>query len=534
MDSNKIPFREDSRSQLQIAIISAHVLLFLGVSFLLRYWLLQVRSQRVRFHFPPDKPIIIAGFLSIFWFALTRKMIGSLWFYALSKRHQQSGSVDIQQLPSIAEYLRVKWARLGWQYFNNHRFIMGRVRLKTLGRLGIWKIYGNWNVKMKWPRPGNPPNDYIMPHTPAAENLNISGFVLSLDDIQQCPSAHTEERRRLQAILDAVRSPNSGHQTGMDEISRVMRSALKSGARVDLLGPIENAVVIWAEHLLGLANPGARAACPTLHFRSELMRASRSIIDETYLEPSPFWREKPEALIPKTTCPINHETFFTKNETKETKETVNGKIVETYKDRLATYLCQFRRCDPSQTGNTILSRLVEATEAKNDEQVLRDLVGLTGGPVALTVDAAESILRHLVSRPTQWKKYHDLTTNKGLTRSDVMDLVKRVPPNYFVIRLETGQDFTQPKKVVVATGFRRAKFATDGFGMEPHRCLGKDLAIDALQKILEPVLAFQHAAIDPPSRRDLKRRSMWVRFDNLPPKSNQLIRKSSDPEQSKP
>lgn len=532
MNSNKIAFTEDPRRQIQIAKISSHIVLFAASSFLLRHWAAQTQSKNLWKHFPPNKSVIITVFLTLFWISVTTKTAGSIWLYVLSKRQQQSDYLDTQQVPSIAQYLRVQWAKLGWLFFNNHRFIMGRVRLTTIGRLGIWKTYGNWNVKMKWPRPENTPNNYVMPHTVAAENLGISGFVLALDDIQQCPSAHTEERKRLQAVLEAVRSPNSGHQTGMDEISRVMRSAVKSGARVDLLGPIEHAVVNWAEHLLGLSNPGVQAACPSLQFRSQLMRASRSIVDETYLEPSPFWREKPEALSPnvlisKAACSRNQETISTQ------KETVNGKIVETYKDRLATYLQHFRSSAPNKTGNTILSRLVGDTEVNNDEQVLRDLVGLTGGPVALTVDAAESIVRHLVSRPTQWKKYHDLAANKGLTRSDVMDLVKRVPPNYFVIRLETGSDSKHPKKVVVATGFRKAKYATDGFGIEPHRCLGKDLAIDALQKILEPLLAFQFATIDPPSRRDLKRRSMWVRFDNLPPKSNGQGRKSSDLTQSK-
>jgi hypothetical protein len=257
--------------------------------------------------------------------------------------------------------------------------------------------------------------------------------------------------------------------------------------RVELLGSVEHAVVNWAEQLLGLVDPAVQKQCPEVHFRSELMMASRSIVDETYLESSPFWK--------------------TTNEPRSPESLANSTIVESYRK----HLCIWNKAHGATQSNfTILSKLKPA-EASN---VLRDMVGLTGGPVALTVDAAESILRNLVSRPKQWKKYHCKLVNGGFTRSDVMDLVKRVPPDYFVLRhkKETG------KRVVIATGFRKAKYATDGFGVEPHRCLGKDLAIDALQEILTPLLAFQYATIDPPNRRDLKRRSLWVRLDNKPPK----------------
>jgi hypothetical protein len=124
-----------------------------------------------------------------------------------------------------------------------------------------------------------------------------------------------------------------------------------------------------------------------------------------------------------------------------------------------------------------------------------------GGATELMLESALSILDWALASSKNWSGAHIKATGAP-TPADFVDSVARLmaiaPPQYFLIRQgkqgkTEGQDLT-----LVGLWDRNTSLSTPVckndvvFGIAPHRCLGRSLALDGLAHLLHPI--FLHAS----------------------------------------
>ncbi len=343
-----------------------------------------------------------------------------------------------------------------------------------------------------------------VPYKEAAAALGMPGFLLA----ENCPDVHATAQQRLKDAMKTVRK-GQAHSNGLTDALLHVQTELRLNEPVNLAAILDEAVDIWAIQLIGVTSASAQG----------LDVAARRIVERTY-----YMNE-----------------FFHKLQSPNDIEN----LVKEFKKGLPSE----DGCPPNSIG------------AVTNEDVL----GLIGGPRVLTSMAALGILQWSWRLPWRWNRirrslppeYRDnpwllpcantirssgtndlsttvsdtecLSTPKSDTeclsefRREIDRALRHEPPTYAVIRCRKPRVFRCLKPRHVALRTYRSFGRTEVFGINPHKCLGDQLALDALVAILLPVFRqkrpslldhdVQHRLAMKTRGRDTIPRSLWFIFE---------------------
>jgi hypothetical protein len=311
-------------------------------------------------------------------------------------------------------------------------------------------------------RPFDPERDrdLFVPYGPGGSAIGIDGFVLGLDGGQ-----HASERERIGAVLDACRDdPATAHRSGLEGAVSFMTAALEADRPIDLKPVFDAAIAGWANVFFGCTAG------------THVMALGRSVMYRTLFN-TDFTAEKLVDLH--------------RQQRDESRVNTAQPVIG---DSLAT-------AAPTTVGAGLRDN--------NPEVATRDVIGLIGGATELMLESCLSIVEFAICHPDQWRAAYEgalVSETPDGFRETVAKLISAAPPQYALVRRRSSEPGSG-HVVVTLYDSDRARLpwpdvnALDpAFGIEPHRCLGRDLALDALAAILLPVFRFRSASLGPNAR----------------------------------
>jgi hypothetical protein len=370
------------------------------------------------------------------------------------------------------------------------RFFERRIDVRFLSWLSQfsnpWRLVAFKMVpKARTVRSSNPGSDaeLFVPYGEGGTALGITGFVMGLDG-----KAHTLERDRLLPILQAARQgfppagegfPPAGeelpHQRGLDAIDQLLATGLPAGNPFDVKVILEMGIAAWASSLFGVptefqslpTTPGGSLEEEVL--TANLMQIGRAVMSRTLFNVTLLKSFDPSLAVQ------------------------DKAIVGLFRERLAD--------PPPPPAGCVHALLLESDAETGNQRATNDMIGLIGGATELMLESALSILDWALASSKNWSSAHSEATGAP-TPANFVDSVARLmaiaPPQYFLIRqgnpgATEGQDLT-----LVGLWDRNKSLSTPAsetdavFGIAPHRCLGRSLALDGLAHLLHPI--FLHAS----------------------------------------
>jgi hypothetical protein len=272
--------------------------------------------------------------------------------------------------------------------------------------------------------------------------------------------AHTSERRRIGEVLTGVRETSVAHRDGLQRLDTLMAKRLSAHGSLSMTAIIEEAVNGWSGSVFGLPDPHPHAAAP----------------------PSAIEIGRAAAM-----CTVFNTVFMRAFDPARARHDVG--IVRDFRTRLGT-------TQSPRTGSVL-----DALRLSDVDHAHRDLIGLIGGATEILVEAAVSIIDWALVDPRNWAAAHDRAKAAAVPDAftdAVSDLLELAPPQYFVVRKcpahtspVLAADPGKQTHALVGLGQRGGRYSA--FGVEPHLCLGRPLALDALAHILHPVFLFAEA-----------------------------------------
>ena len=348
---------------------------------------------------------------------------------------------------------RILVERLAMLFGRNERFLRNASRrpfllrrLLILGKRHFWTtaiVSGSDAVATRGLR---------VPYAEPSAALGLEGFVLGINDEKE----HRVQQNRIKHAIDASAA---GHATGLERLDAVMRSGVRAGEPFDLDALVREAVTVWASELLGVAadaGPG-------------LIAAGQAVVDRTYLANDYEGPMKPDKTAWAGRCQA---------------------VVGEYRIALT---------QPFPAGS------IGSNLTGTPDEVKRDVIGLTGGPTALTVKAAVSIVQWALGRRRRWTAL-SCAAHRDDFRARLRTIVEEVPPEYFLPRHAADETAR-----VLVSGWGDRKRHDTPFGSEPHLCLGEQWALDALAALLRPVFFHRRGRYVPGCAADVHR-GLWVKL----------------------
>lgn len=314
-----------------------------------------------------------------------------------------------------------------------------------------------------------------VPYADPSAALGLTGFVLGLDG-----ASHAVEAGALAGVI-ADAAP--GHLAGLGAAGRYATAAVPRGTAFDVGPIIEDGVLIWAAHLLGVD----QVCVPGLRW------VGGAVVERTY--------RVTEFL-----------TAFDGPSAERAQEAV---------DTVERFRVDLRRVVTPAPAGTVRAALGvrhgDLAGSPPSPSTIRDIIGLTGGPVELTRKAAMSVVSWALADSRRWSTVHSLLADPPVDdegaasqRSRMRTVVSSCPPEYLLPRWDAAG-----KPVLVRLW--REGGGTDQvpdavFGAAPHRCLGEQLSLDALIAVLTPVFAGPGGRWTPPLAGDAAT-GLWITID---------------------
>ncbi len=384
-----------------------------------------------------------------------------------------------------------------WERRIDVRFVSWLARFSNPWPLVAFKMV----PRARTVRPANSDRDALLfvPYEDGGTALGITGFVLGLDGEQ-----HTVERNRLTPILADARIGDP-HAEGLGVVDEILAIGLPSGNPFDVKVICEKAISAWAAKLFGVAEnyEGTTDGAQGSGFLSaNLMQIGRAVTSRTVFN-----------------------THFLKTFDEELAVADNA-VVELFRESIQP--------DPPNVVPAPPGCIHALLQDSDSNTATNDMIGLIGGATELMIESVLSILDWALANPKNWRKAHE-EARKAQAPSQfvekVASLMSVAPPQYFLIRKGTegpteGQDLTLVGLWEQTTFPTNVSVNDPVFGIAPHRCLGRSLALDALAHLLHPIFLHATAKASPrhkPSAPPINRPT-WITlgqyFPPNPPASN--------------
>jgi cytochrome P450 len=280
-------------------------------------------------------------------------------------------------------------------------------------------------------------NDLTVPYHEPGTALGLNGFVLGLDGQE-----HEAEASRIATVLA---SAIAGHQRGLAIMRDWTASQKIAGREVDLKEFAEQAVTRWASSFLGVSDEA----------RPLLVTAAAEVVARTYTNPT-----------------------FPGCKFDEGKAAASKKQVDELRVAIER--------QNGVPGGSVLHYL----QLSRPGQATADVVGLSGGPIELVVECALVIVDWALKDPVNWSTLHSCAVQSELAlTAELEPILSMFPPTAMVPRLDAKQ---KPVMVTLwdprrGSARRVAPDLNPVFGFEPHVCLGKAHALEALGALLHDV-----------------------------------------------
>jgi cytochrome P450 len=329
---------------------------------------------------------------------------------------------------------------------SSHRKLLRRRRLRSL----ILSVRFKRRVRVI---EDTPLDDYLVPFAEPSKDLGMADFVLSLNG-----SEHLAERRRIESVL---KTSGPKHNEGLEAIRNLQDGSLTSDT-VNIETYASAAAVEWTSVYFGL--DGAA--------KSKLASAAKEIVKRTFENPTFPGCKFDEKAAAKARAEVG-----------ELANAIKAIVADTPTVDLP--------------AKSVLAELRCPREGAKPERAVADILGLVGGPVELVKQAAQNTVHWAIQDPKNWA----LLRNRALVGEvalgqELEPVLSMVPITSLIPRLDRAQ-----RPVMVALWDARRSDAprvapdlNPIFGRDPHKCLGKDQALEALAAMLHPIFLHTGAA----------------------------------------
>jgi cytochrome P450 len=316
-----------------------------------------------------------------------------------------------------------------------HRRVLARRRLRWL----LLSIKFRRRVRVL----EDPNGTFSVPYGAPSADLGIGGFVLSLEGV-----AHKAERERMIGVLS---NSVTQHREGLEVVRAMANVSIRREKSLDVMKYASEMAGHWTVEFFGLN----WAAKPLL------AEAASAIVTTTFENPT----------FPG--CP------YDRSSAQKCEDQVN-------KLRL---VLERQLADDALPGGTVFWELVHGPMAQRNRAVA-DVIGLIGGPVELVKQSAQVVVHWALASPSNWALLSSCANrSEHAFAQELEPIFSMFPIAGMVPRLD---EHRRPVMIAlwdsrVGTVPRVAPDLNPVFGFAPHKCLGKDHALEALAVMLLPI-----------------------------------------------